>query len=292
MKHKKLHTLLFAICCGCTSIIFAQAPTNLLELKKGQKLQIGNEVKTITSMEMMGQPMEITINATTSSEAEVKDKKDTSYLLNSTVKRVTLNGNMMGQPLTFDSDKKEDLEGDMGKGFKDLINVPKEIEISNHAKLIASPKKDEVKQADAAAGPDMMNMMKGLTGAENDDSYGATTAFSLIPSGAKTGDTWSDSTITDGDKVRRTYTVKEVNGKEAKVQLSGTQTSTKKVEQMGMEVTITMENKLSGEATIDITTGILKQKTYIVDGTGFSEMMGQNIPMTIKTTTTTTVTSL
>ena len=56
-----------------------------------------------------------------------------------------------------------------------------------------------------------------------------------------------------------------------------------------MEVNVSMDAKLSGESVVDISTGIVKQKTLNMDGTGTAEMMGQSIPMTTKVTSTTTV---
>ena len=59
-----------------------------------------------------------------------------------------------------------------------------------------------------------------------------------------------------------------------------------------MEVNVTMDAKLSGEAVVDITTGIIKQKTFTMEGTGNADAMGQAIPMTTKVTTVTTVKNL
>ena len=59
-----------------------------------------------------------------------------------------------------------------------------------------------------------------------------------------------------------------------------------------MEVTVNMDSKLSGQAIVDTSTGIVKEKTLTVEGTGSAEMMGQAIPMTSKIITTTTVKTL
>jgi hypothetical protein len=60
----------------------------------------------------------------------VKDKKSNSYLVSSTLTKLSTNGSAMGQELKFDSDKKEDMESETGKALKDQLNVSKDVELS------------------------------------------------------------------------------------------------------------------------------------------------------------------
>ncbi len=265
----------------------AQVNGKLL-LSKGQKFQIDNSVKSVTSMDMMGQSMEMTADAVLMNVLEVKTKNESSYLIAATLKKMKTTANMMGQEMNFDSDKKEDLESPTGKAMGSQINVTKEIELSNEAKVLNSNKATGTKEE---SNP-MMDMMKNIGGANKDESNGATEAFQLLPIGKKIGDKWDDSTNADGIKTFRTYTIKEINGTETTVTLTGTQNTNKVVEQQGMEVTVNMDSKLSGQAIVDTSTGIVKEKTLTVEGTGSAEMMGQAIPMTSKIITTTTVKTL
>ncbi len=289
MKQKKLHRLFFLSCCliAATSAS-AQTSTGKLSLTKGQKLQVDNTVKSVTNMELMGQSMEITSDVAMNKQIEVKDKKDTSYIISSIITKMTTTGNAMGQSFSFDSDKKEDYDTEIGKAMKGQINVAKEIEL-NHKGTATNVKKDTA--AGAEAGNPMMDMMKSMGGGK-DDASGAAEAFQVLPDGKKSGDTWSDSTIIEGIKTYRTYVIKEIKGNDATVTLTGNQHTNKTVENQGMEVNVTMESKLSGEAVVDITTGIVKQKTFIMEGTGSADAMGQAIPMTTKVTTVTTVKNL
>ena len=84
----------------------------------------------------------------------------------------------------------------------------------------------------------------------------------------------------------------EFKGNDAILTLSGTQSTNKKIEQQGMEVNVTMESKLSGESTVDLTTGIVKQKSLVMDGAGNADAMGQAIPITTKITSNTIVKNL
>ena len=134
-----------------------------------------------------------------------------------------------------------------------------------------------------------MDVVSNITGGANDESNGANAAFNVFPAGKKLGDSWSDSSITAEMKTYRNYTIKSVSGNNATVQLTGTQITKKKVEQQGMEINISMDGKLSGEGIVDMSTGVLKEKTTVMDATGSAEIMGQSIPVTTKVTTVTTV---
>lgn len=285
MKFTKPFSFLIASVCLFTTTGIAQT-SGKLTLAKGQKIQIDNNIKSVINQEMMGQSIEITVDASLVHQVEVKEKKAASYLLSSTLTRLTTNGSAMGQEMKFDSDKKEDLESETGKAIKDQLNVSKDLELSVSAKVINGVKKDA---AAPASGGQLMDMLNNVTGGNSDESNGANAAFDVLPAGKKAGDTWSDSTITDEIKTYRNYTLKEVKGNDATVLLTGKQITKKKVEQQGMEINVSMDGNLTGEGIVDISTGLLKQRTVVMDATGSAEVMGQSIPVTTKVTTTTTV---
>lgn len=286
MNFKKSYALLFAATCFITMQGFAQTATGKLSLIKGQKIQIDNNIKSVIKQEMMGQSMEITIDANMIHQVEVKDKKSTNnFLVSSTLTKLTTNGSAMGQEMKFDSDNKTDLESETGKAIKEQLNVSMDVEMDDKGKVVNGVKKD----ANAAGGGQLMEMVNNVTGAGADDSNGANAAFDVVPAGKKVGDSWSDSTITSEMKTYRNYTFKEARGNLATIVLTGKQITKKTVEQQGMEINVTMDGNLSGEGVVDMNTGILKQKTMILDGIGSAEVMGQSIPVTTKITTTTTV---
>ena len=285
MTFTKAPSLLFAAISLFTISSQAQTSSGKLTLSKGQKIQIENNIKSVINQEMMGQSMEITIDASLVHQVEVKDKKANSYLLTSTLTKLTTNGSAMGQEMKFDSDKKEDLESETGKAIKDQLNVGMDVELGDNAKLIAGIKKD----TNSTKGSQLLDMVNNVTGASADETNGADAAFDIIPKGKKAGDSWSDSTITAEIKTYRNYTFKEATGNLATIVLNGKQITKKVVEQQGMEITVSMDGKLTGEGIVDMRTGILKQRTTVLDGTGSAEVMGQSIPVTTKVTTITTV---
>ncbi len=288
MKSRTLQNLLLVLVCMTSFSVHAQKNNGKLELTKGQKLQVDNTLNSVATMDMMGQQMELNSDAVMVNQVEVKDKKDSSYTIASTLTKMTTNGNMMGQSYSFDSDKKQDRDSsELGKMLKDQLNVPREIELNSKGQLVNQKKTDA--PAETGANP-MMGMMKSMTGSGSD--FAATEVFQVIPSGAKQGDTWSDSAILDGIKTFRTYTIKEIINNIAAVTLTGNQTTNKKVEQMGSEINLMIEAKLSGESKVDMKTGMVQQKTFVIDGSGSADAMGQSIPLTMKVTSTIIVKNL
>jgi len=285
MTFTKSTSLLFAFFSIVAITTSAQTATGKLILAKGQKLLIDNDIKTISNQEMMGQSMEIISDAKMLYEVEVKEKKSNSYLISTTLTKVLSSGSAMGQEMKFDSEKKEDLESETGKAFKDQLNISMEAEFNENAQVVNAVKKDTA----ASSGNQMMDMMKKFAGASGAELNGASAAFTIIPSGKKPGDTWSDSLITDAVKTYTTYTFKALDGKNATITSTGKQFTKMKVEQQGMEINISMDGTLLTEGIIDISTGLIKQKTTTLNGISTTEVMGQSIPGTTKVTTITTV---
>lgn len=291
MTLKKTSLLFVASLFSISVVSIAQtATTGKLLLSKGQKMQIDNTVKSITNMDMMGQSMEMTSDAAMVNQVEVKDKANEAYTVTNTLTKLVTSGSAMGQDYSFDSEKKEDLESEMGKVLKNQINVIKEMEFTTTGKLGTVKKAAETETA--AKGNPMVDMMKSMSGGGNDESGGTSDIFMVLPVGKKVGDTWSDSTISDGIKIYRNYLLKDMKGNAATLTLTGTQSTNKKMEQQGMEVIVALESKLNGELIIDTTTGVVISKSFIMDGTGSADAMGQAIPITTKITSTTLVKNL
>jgi hypothetical protein len=262
------------------------AQSGKLVLEKGQKLTIENNVKAITNMEMMGQSMESTNESKTIQQAEVNELTASGYAISATVTKLVTSGSAMGQTFSFDSDKKEDLESETGQVLKSQLNVKKEMEFSNSGALTLVKKAETTTTEDSNP---MAAMMKSMSGMAPDESNGVSDAIMVIPAQIKQGDTWQDSVISDGMKITRTYTLKELSGGNAKVTLTGMQKVDKKMEMQGMEIGIAIESKMTGELIVDANTGIVKQRTINMEGAGNADAMGQAIPLTTKITITGTV---
>src|SRR5438128_2637617 len=119
--------------------VSAQTVTRKITLAKGQQLE--QQSKTIVNMtqEMMGQSMEIKMESNATNLLDVKDNNTTGFDMTNTLKKVLMNMNVSGQETTFDSDKKEDMDGQMGAAFRDKINKPREFTVNKEG-VIATVK--------------------------------------------------------------------------------------------------------------------------------------------------------
>ena len=139
---------------------FSQSFSGKINLKKGQHFVIESKSDGSVTQEMAGQSMEMTIGSTSKMNADVKDSKDNNYTITQTLTNIKSSFSGMGQEKTFDSDKKEDLDGEAGAVYKDKLNVPKDVMITNEGKNIASTDTSK-KAADANPMSAVMDMMGG-----------------------------------------------------------------------------------------------------------------------------------
>lgn len=259
--------------------------TGKLLLKKGEKFLVEKKFTTSSTQEMMGQAMESKADFSISNTIEVKDIKDDSYNLTNTYTKLTLSMNAMGQDINFDSDKKEDMDGEMGNSVKDLIGNRKNIVVDKNGKITA-----EEDTARKDSGGEMLStVLKQLMGNGEDSGFGLTESFMIIPAGAAVGFSWKDTSSDKGIKKSTTYTIKEIKGADALIAISGTLDADTKMEMQGMQIANKSNGNLSGEQLVDLKTGLVKERTTNVESSGTLKAMGQEIPTTTKITVVTTL---
>jgi Family of unknown function (DUF6263) len=246
------------------------ADAQKLAVTKGQKLETLTTTKM--SMEVMGQ--NIDNESTSTSNVEVKEVSADGYLFANTVKRMTMKGSGMGQDMSFDSDKKEDLEGQVGQVVKDKIGAVQEIQVDKLGKVTAIKEAVDSKPAGGMSG------MMSLTG---DVAKGQPYPLLIqLPGKAvKSGDSWTDSSGTvQTIKTVTTYTYKGIGADgAAMVSFTGTLAKTGTVEQNGMEIQMDMTGVTRGESSYDAASGLLKTTTSSAEIKGTLGIMGQNAPI-------------
>jgi len=67
------------------------------------------------------------------------------------------------------------------------------------------------------------------------------------------------------------------------VDVAGKSNTVSKVQLMGMEVTTSLNNTLTGTIILDKATGIIREKTMTTESNGTNEGMGGSTPITSKT---------
>lgn len=277
----KITTLIIAAA-TIANISFAQSATDKIVLGKSQKFQTTITSNGSLSMEMMGQSMETITESSGFNTLDVKDVTPTGYIITSTINKLKIKSKGgMSPEVEFDSDKKEDMNTEIGKSLKDKFQ-PKDVEITFTGKPIEKAAKPDTDDMDKV----MQSVMSG-TG-----NSGVADLFMLIPSGKKAGDVWIDSSNTNGVKINNTYTLKQINGKEAVVAVNTLSNIKKQVQAQGADLTINMDSKIISDNIVDITTGLIKEKKTTVEGKGTLGAGGMEMPMTTKVTAVTTVKSL
>lgn len=254
--------------------IFTSTQAQKIAISKGQKLESGSVMKMNMTIDMMGQSIENVFDTKTTSEIEVKDVTDKGFLLSNTIKRVVSTISAMGNDMNFDSDKKEDMEGQMGEAYKGKINTPKDVLVGKDGKIAEVI--GELKE-DAAGMGSMLNIESMTKG----QSY---PLLIQLPSGnVKPGQTWTDSSGTP-ETVKRVmvYTLKEIKGDDVIVSFTGTMAKVGTIQQGGMEIQMDISGGMKGETAYEKASGWLKTNTMDVDIKGTMEVMGQSAPLTMK----------
>ena len=123
---KKVKLIFATIICFSTATIGQS--NGSLKLTKGEKYQVDNKIETTSSTDVQGQSMESKLNITSTYNIDVKDKANTNYNLTNTITHMLIDMSMMGTEINFDSNKPDDMNGQMGSTLKDYINKPKIIQ--------------------------------------------------------------------------------------------------------------------------------------------------------------------
>lgn len=262
------------------SIAFSQNKGNI-NLTKGQKFSVDSKMTAVTTQTLMGQSMESNADFYAHYSIEVKDKNYKNYNLSNTFTKMKIKMTAMGTDINFDSDKKEDMDGEYGASFKDIINNPKEVVIDNSGNILNAKKET----APATMQSDIMKMMIGqLLGDPEETGYGVNLAFVSTPSKILAGYNWTDSANKEGIQRITTYTVKEIKGTDAIVTITGILNTDAKSQMQGMDILNRSKGNLTGEETLDITTGVIKERTTTLESAGTISIASQSleIPMTTK----------
>ena len=266
---------------------FSQSPSGKIVVKKGQHFVVQSKSDGVITQEMMGQSMEMTLENTTAISTEIKEVKNNNYTITQTLTAIKSKFSGMGQEKSFDSDKKEDMDGEAGAIYKDKFNVPKDIIISNEGVNVTPA---DTAKTPAADGANAMSELLGAMGGGQDNVAGA--LFLVIPAGKKVGDTWVDSTVNEGVKMIKTYTLNSIAKKEATVNIITILDINKTMQIQGMDMNTAMTSKINSVVLVDVVSGVQKENKSGTDVSGTIDVMGQSIPITSKINSLTTVKSL
>ncbi len=276
-----LKITLSALSLSLLGIITGFSQPTKIDIQKGQKYQVETTNKTTSSAEVMGQTMETLIDSKTITLVEVMNNNSDGTDLQSTATKVLLTSSMMGQDMSFDSDK-QDNEGPMAEGLSKLLNKPRAISIDSKGTIT----KQEIIESD----------MQGMLTGNNAELSKTTELFipSIIGKELKAGDSINDIASQTKEKYSSrdsgTYRITKIENGVASITYTGTQYITTVMEQMGMEMNMIINSTVKTELQVDMKTGIVLLKSSELDTNTTVDAGGMTIPATGKTTTTIKIT--
>ena len=255
---------------------------NKILLTAGQKIIVQSSISTESSL---SPGMDASNSSSSENTLVVKNVSEKSYTISNSLTKMKVNMTMAGNVTSYDSEKKEDQETDMGKAFANKINKSGDVILDfNSGRATSGQPITVTKKVEAEENP-MQGMLEVLGEAGGDEAL-VEGAFELIPQGKNAGDRWSDSSSAKNLKVLKTYVLKSVNGNEAVLLLDMTVDATTAMEMQGMQMEINSITKSSGEIILDILTGQVRKKTMQSEVQGSMQIMGQSMPVSAKATTT------
>jgi len=252
----------------------------------GGKIKLNNDqaivIESSTDIEAsFSMGMEMVSKSTVQNSLLVKNITDKQYTISNTFTKIKANMMMMGQPYNYDSENKESNNGDMAKIFDNTLNNPVDVVVDNMTGKVVSDKK-KVKTKDADVSNPATDLMKMFS--DNSDEGIVSGAFEVIPPGSNIGDSWSDTTSEKDMKMIRKFTLSSISGNESTILLDAVTNAVNKLDFQGMEFEIKSVTKTKGEILTDINTGLVKKRSTNSDITGNVQMMGQDMPISAKVT--------
>ena len=264
--------------------VTAQTITRNAALVKGQQLEQINEVKMNITQEMAGQSMDVKVQSTITHLIDIKNDSAGIFTVSNTLKKVLMNMDMMGQQMNFDSDKKEDLDGQLGQAYKESLDKPQEYLVNKEGVITAVKSIIETKEG----GGMMDNMLGGVL--ETEQAGGSFHSVANIPvKGVKKGESWTDSLGDGKSKTYTTFTLQDIKGNQGLISSISSLVIDREIEQQGMKMQMDMKGTTTGEYSFEVNTGIITAKKSTTKASGNIEVMGQPVPIGMETTIITTV---
>ncbi len=283
---------LSAICFCISLTVSAQTVDGKVKLQQAQVIEINLQTKTTIAQQAMGQSIDFNVDAACLHQYDVINTTEDNHSLKHTVKRISFNFDGMGQKQAFNSDNPKDLNGQMGKPVKELLDKKYNMIIDPYGKvLLTMPESFQASATDSRMAI-ISSMMKEVVDVVQPPKKGKGSFFRVIPEkegGVKVGESWTESGATLTDKYETTYVLTAVTDSTVIVDFTGTSSTVTKAEMMGSETTTTLSHKLTGKITLDKTTLMIREKTTNIESTGNTESSFGNLPLTSKTTTVITV---
>jgi hypothetical protein len=272
-------------------------------LKKGEVFKQNIVTNMDLTQKIMQQEMKVSATVDMKTTFEVKDVKDANYVLEMKFKEMKMNTAMPGMSnLVFDSNTPEDIATlqDLGPMLKAIIDIPMEMVLTKTGKLESVKGADKLVEAmlnslDTNIPDATKQQLISQFGAQFSDEYFKSLFaqnegyFSDKP--VKTGDSWEHKlsavpTANFTMNINLKMTVKNIDNNTVTFDTEGTVSTPEgyETEINGMKAKISMTGVQKGWVKIDKNTGWTVSSEINQDAKGEIEAMGMKIPVSIKST--------
>ncbi len=267
--HKMKKTILFSLMLISASA-FAQTPKSI-KLTKGQKIT----AKTAMSMDMdLGMGTMKTDN-NTDFEIKVIDENAKSYTITYTPVKMKMLVDGMGQNMTFDSDKPEDKNSEIGQKASARLNVTDTLsldKLTGEVKSLSENNKGD-------------NSGSGMFSMSTNQNQGVMDAFLVIPANTKIGDSWSDSTFEKGLTTKKTFKWISTDKDIATIKVNATILGSTEQDMQGTTITMGMDLSSTETRTVNTKTGQVIKVVNDGDIKMTMESMGMTMSSKVVSTT-------
>ncbi|WEK37564.1 MAG: DUF6263 family protein [Candidatus Pseudobacter hemicellulosilyticus] len=260
----------------------AQQPIRKISFTPGQQLQKATVSKMTIEMDMMGMPLTIDQNVTITADFTINKSSAKDFSATSKIKRIVASMNGMGQDMSFDSDKPEDRQGEMGKVMGEKLDKPVTVTVDANG-IITAVDSSAVTASPATGG--MMDALALGTPLGDPKPGGQYELIAKLPARTlKVGESWADSTVDKDGKATTTYLVKELTKGQVVIAINGILSRAGTIDQMGMSFNLDLKGTTEGQLIADTATGLVKSRQLKGEAKGTLEASGQTIPLNMKYT--------
>ncbi len=221
------------------------------------------------TMSAGGQDIDVTNESINKSDYAVISVSERGYSMTGTVRRLKMTVNSMGNEQTVDSDNEADKGNAAYATVFDFLNKPVTVSIIDNKVS---------KDADSAQMPPM-----GMTDVGNDLKKFILAAKDL--SVYTPGYSWTDSSSDGNNRIHSTYTVGKSDSDSIEVLVTSSIAIQGVMKQNGMEVKQDLKGVINSRRSYSKQTAMLHTEEITMKAEGITEVMGQEMPISIKSKT-------
>lgn len=262
--------ILFA---GCLLLVTAATYTQSIKVPPGKKITVSLNNTSTTTMSVMGQSVESLVVMNAVQEYTVQSVSQTGYTLLFVPKKISGSVSVMGQEQKFDSEDTTAKGSQPMEALNKLMNKPEHITVEN-----GQPTFDgQINNTLSSIGMSSSDLL----------DFGKLFFFNLPDAQVKQGYSWSDSSVSENNRVVNQYVITDIHNGQVEVRVSTDSKIRTTVKQAGME----LKEDMKGFSTAlrVYANGLLVSEKVSLTMAGTAEIMGMSAPMTIVSTITTNV---